>query len=88
MAKRHTTLLKSNFPPSAQQPNLSPFSIGERGATLVEYAITTAILIGILVPGAIFVTRAVENRVADSSKIHDSWCIPDPVDAAQAALCN
>ena len=82
---------KSEHPsphPSAGKSAISALGRGERGATMVEYAITTAVLIGILGPAAMFVTRAVENRVADSAKIDEGWCIPDPVDAALAALCN
>ena len=61
---------------------------GERGATLVEYAITTAVMMALLGPAAVFVTNAVQSRVANAEQIHDGWCIPDPVDAAIAALCN
>ena len=72
----------------AGRPAAASIGRGERGATMVEYAITTAVLIGILAPAALFVTRAVENRVADAAKLDEGWCIPDPVDAALAALCN
>lgn len=61
---------------------------GEGGATLVEYAITTAVLLAILGPASVFVTRAVQERVDNAEQVHDGWCIPDPVDAATAALCN
>jgi hypothetical protein len=61
---------------------------GERGATLVEYAITTAVMMALLGPAAIFVTNAVQRRVINAEQIHDGWCIPDPVDAAIAALCR
>ena len=61
---------------------------GEKGATLVEYAITTAVLIALLGPVSVFVTKAVRDRVDNAEQIHDGWCIPDPVDATIAALCK
>lgn len=60
----------------------------ESGATMVEYAIVTAVLVAFVAPAAAFITTAIQNRIADAEKIHDGWCIPDPVNATIAAKCN
>lgn len=60
----------------------------ESGVTLVEYAIVTAVLVAFVAPAAAFITTAIQNRIADAEKIHDGWCIPDPVNTTIAAKCN